>query len=145
MCIVEYLKNFKALRIYSFLTSLLLTLSVFLFQVGALGNLLIQSMASITIILGTILELFHILILIQLTNRNDKVGWVLHRFAYGTLGVMIFSFLSIVGSTFLSTFFIFGRDVMIVAVIGYVVQASFGVCLSSVCYHFVSIEGAWQN
>jgi hypothetical protein len=145
MCKLEHLKNFKTLRIYSFLTSLILALSIFLSQFGALGNVLIQSIASITIILGTILELFHILILIQLTNRDDKVGWVLHRFAYGTLGVMIFSFLSIVGSTFLSTFFIFGRDVMIVAVIGYVVQASFGVCLSSVSYHFATIEDAWQN
>ncbi|MBS3794982.1 MAG: hypothetical protein KGY80_08795 [Candidatus Thorarchaeota archaeon] len=145
MCKLEHLKNFKTLRIYSFLTSLILALSIFLSQFGVLGNVLIQSIASITIILGTILELIHILILIQLTNRDDKVGWVLHRFAYGTLGIMIFSFLSIVSSTFLSTFFIFGRDVMIVAVIGYVMQASFGVCLSSISYHFATIEDAWQN
>ena len=78
-------------------------------------------------------------------NRENEVGWVLHRFAYVTLAVMILSFLSMVGSTFLSSFFIFGRDVMIIAVIGYIMQASFGICLSSITYHFLQIEDVWHE
>ena len=110
-----------------------------------LGNILIQTAASTTIILGTLLELLQILIIIQLANRENKVGWVLHRFAYVTLAVMILSFLSMVGSTFLSSFFIFGRDVMIIAVIGYTIQACFGICLAAITYHFLQIEDAWYE
>ena len=143
MHVIEQLKSYRVLRVYSSLTALILSLSILLSQVGAMGIFLIQSIASATIVLGTILELFQVLIVIQLTNREDKVGWVLHRFAYVTLVVMVLSFLSIVGATFLSSFFIFGGDIMIIAVIWYVMQASFGICLSSVSYHFLQIEDIW--
>ena len=143
MHVIEQLKSYRVLRVYSSLTALILSLSILLSQVGATGIFFFQSIASATIVLGTILELFQVLIVIQSTNREDKVGWVLHRFAYVTLVVMILSFLSIVGATFLSSFFIFGRDIMIIAVISYVMQASFGICLSSVSYHLLRIEDVW--
>ena len=143
MHVIEQLKSHRVLRVYSSLTALILSLSILLSQVGAMGIFLIQSVASATIIPGTILELFQVLIVIQSTNRENKVGWVLHRFAYVTLVVMVLSFLSIVGATFLSSFFIFGGDIMIIAVIWYVMQASFGICLSSVSYHFLQIEDVW--
>ena len=142
---IEQLKSYTALRAYTFLTSLILSLSILLSLVGVLGNISIQAAASTNIILGTLLELFQILIILQLVNRENEVGWVLHRFAYVTLAVMILSFLSMVGSTFLSSFFIFGRDVMIIAVIGYIMQASFGICLSSITYHFLQIEDVWHE
>jgi hypothetical protein len=141
--VIEQLKSYTVLRVYSLLTSLILSLSILLSLVGTIGNILIQTIASVTIILGTILELFQILIIIQLTNRDDKVGWILHRFAYVTLLAMMLSFLSMVGGTFLSSFFIFGGEIMIIAVIGYVMQASFGICLSSIAYHFLQIEDVW--
>jgi len=145
MHVIEQLKSYTALRAYTFLTSLILSLSILLSLVGVLGNISIQAAASTNIILGTLLELFQILIILQLVNRENEVGWVLHRFAYVTLAVMILSFLSMVGSTFLSSFFIFGRDVMIIAVIGYIMQASFGICLSSITYHFLQIEDVWHE
>ena len=142
---IDQLKSYSFLRIFSFLTSLLLSLSLLLTLFAVVGNILIQTMASVTIILGTLFELFQILVVIQLANRDDKVGWILHRFAYVTLVVMILSFLSIVGGSYASSFFIFGRDVMIIAVIGYVMQASFGICLSSVTYHFLLIDDVWHK
>ena len=145
MHVIEQLKSYTALRAYTFLTSLILSLSILLSLVGVLGNISIQAAASTNIILGTLLELLQILIIMQLANRENKVGWILHRFAYVTLAVMILSFLSMVGSTFLSSFFIFGRDVMIIAVIGYIMQASFGICLSSITYHFLQIEDVWHR
>ena len=145
MHVIKQLKSYTSLRIFSFLTSFVLSLSILLSLVGVLGNILIQTAASTTIILGTLLELLQILIIIQLANRENKVGWVLHRFAYVTLAVMILSFLSMVGSTFLSSFFIFGRDVMIIAVIGYTIQACFGICLAAITYHFLQIEDAWYE
>lgn len=144
MNVIERLKSFAVLKLYSFLTALVLTLSVLLSSLGALGNILIQTIVSVAIVLGTLLELFQVLIVIQLANREDRVGWFLRRFAYLTLLVMVFSFLSIVGGTYLSSFFILGGDVMIVAVIGYVMQASFGICLASISYHFLQIEDAWS-
>jgi hypothetical protein len=145
MQVMEQLKNPTVLRTYSFLTTLTLSLSILLSLVGDLGIILVQSIASATIILGTILQLFQILILLQFVDRQNRVGWVLHRFAYVTLLVMILSFLSIVGGTYLSSFFIFGGDIMIIAVIGYVMQASFGICLSSIAYHFLQIEDVWRK
>ena len=145
MQVYQQLKNPRFLRIYSFLTSLVLSLSILLSILGVISGILIQTIASIAIVLGTLLELFQILIDIQLVNRTDKVGWVLHRFSYVTLLVMILSFLSVVGGTYVSSFLFLGRDVMIIAVIGYIMQASFGICLSSVTYHFVLIKEAWRD
>jgi hypothetical protein len=145
MQVMEQLKNPTVLRTYSFLTTLTLSLSILLSLVGDLGITLVQSIASTTIILGTILQLFQILMLLQFADRQNKVGWILHRFAYVTLVVMILSFLSMVGGTYLSSFFIFGGDIMIIAVIGYVMQASFGICLSSIAYHFLQIEDVWRK
>ena len=143
MQVIEQLKSYTVLRIFSFLTSLMLSLSILLSLSGVMGIILIQAIASITIVVGTILELFQILMVIQLTNRDDKVGWVLHRFAYVTLVVMILSFLLMIGGTFLASFSILGGDVMIIAVIGYVMQASFGICLASISYHFLQDENVW--
>ena len=147
MCVraIEWLRSMTSIRILSFLTAFMLSLSILFSLIGAIGNILIQTLASIAIVLGTLLELFQILIVIQVTNRNDKVGWILHRFAYVTLFVMILSFLSIFGGSYLSSFFIFGKDIMIIAVIGYVMQASFGICLSAVTYHFLQVEQVWQE
>ncbi len=143
--VIEQLKSLTVLRKYSFLTTLTLSVSILLSLVGALGIIVIQSIASAMIILGTILQLFQILIILQFADRQNKVGWILHRFAYVTLAVMILSFLSMVGGTYLSSFFIFGGDIMIIAVIGFVMQASFGICLSSVAYHFLQIEDVWYK
>ena len=145
MQVYQQLKNPRFLRIYSFLTSLVLSLSILLSILGVISGILIQTIASIAIVLGTLLELFQILVVIQLVNRTDKVGWILHRFSYVTLLVMILSFLSVVGGAYISSFLFLGRDVMIIAVIGYTMQASFGICLSSVTYHFSLMKEAWRD
>ena len=141
---IEQLKSFTVLRTFSFLTCLVLCLSILFSVFGVTGGILTQTLASTTIVLGTFLELSLVLAVIHLADRNDKVGWVLHRFSYVTLEVMILSFVLIVAGTFLSSFSVSGGDVMTVAVIGYAVHASFGICLSSVSYHFLGIEGVWR-
>ena len=145
MHVIEQLKSRSVLRTNSFLTSLILALSILLFQFGIMGSLLIQSTASATIVVGTLLELFQSLLVIQLADRDDKVGWLLHWFAYATLLVMILSFLSVVGATFLSSFSLVGGNLMVIAVIGYTMQASFGICLSAVTYGFLKIEDTWRK
>ena len=145
MQVYQQLKNPTFLRIYSFLTSLVLSLSILLSILGAIGGILIQTIASIIIVLGSLLEIFQILLVIQLVDRTDRVGWVLHRFSYVTLLVMILSFLSVVAGNYVSSFLFLGRDIMIIAVIGYTMQASFGICLSSVTYHFSLMKEAWRD
>ena len=145
MQVYQQLKNPTFLRIYSFLTSLVLSMSILLSILGAINGILIQTIASIAIVLGTLLELFQILIIMQLANRTDKVGWILHRFSYVTLLVMILSFLSVVGGAYVSSFLFLGRDVMFIAVIGYTMQASFGICLSSISYHFLLMKEIWSE
>jgi hypothetical protein len=128
------------LRIFSILTALVLFLSIILSPLGSITGIAIQTAASASIVLGSILELCQILIVLHLANKQDKIGHVLHRFAYMTMLVMIYSFLSIVGGTFLASFSLSGGDAMILAVVGYVVQASFGICLSILSYYFLQIE-----
>jgi hypothetical protein len=142
---MEQLKSRTALRVYSALTALTLTLSILLSQFGIVGSFVVDSLASVTIVLGTLLELFQILLVIQMANRDDMVGRIAHRFAYVTLLVMILSFLSVVAATFLSSFSMGGGNLMVVAVMGYTIQASFGICLSAVSYHVLEIEGAWRK
>ena len=143
MEVFRQLKNSPSLRIYSFLTSLVLSLSILFSILGVIGGILIQTIVSSTIILGSSLELLQILIVLQLVDRKNRVGWILHRFSYVTLLVMIFSFLSIIGSSYITSFYFLGKDIMIVAVIGYIMQASFGTCLSSITYHLLLIDEVW--
>lgn len=143
MQVLEKLKNQTFLRKYSILTTFTLFMSVLLSMFGSMGIIWIQPIAALTIILGTLFLVFQILIILQFANRKNKVGWVLHRFAYVTLLVMIFSFLSIVGGTYLSSFGLFGGDIMIISIMGYVMQASFGICISSITYHFLQIDNVF--
>jgi hypothetical protein len=143
--VIEQLKSFATLRVLSFLTCLVLCLSLLFSVFGELGGLLIQTMASATIVLGVMFELAQVLAVVHLADRKDKVGWILHRLSYVTLVVMILSFLLIVAGTFISSFSTSGGDVMIIAVTGYVVQASFGICLSSLSYHFLRIADVWRE
>ena len=145
MQMIDQLKNPVLFKVFSILTALVLFLSIILSSLGALTGMAIQTAASASIVLGTILELLQILIVLQFANKSDRIGRILHRFAYVTLLVMIYSFLSIVGGTFLASFSLSGGDAMILAVIGYTMQASFGICLSLLSYYLLQIDGAWQE
>lgn len=144
MNIIKQFKSFAFVRIHSILTSFVLSLCILFSILGVIGVALADAIASIIIVLGIFLQLFQVLIVLQLVNRKSDVGWVLHRLAYVTLLIMILSFLSIVGGTYLTSFFLFGKDVMGIVLIGYIVQISFGICFSSLSYHFLQIENVWN-
>lgn len=140
MQMIGQLKNPVLFKVFSILTTLVLFLSIILSSLGALTGIAIQTAASASIVLGTILELCQILIVLQFAKKSDRIGRILHRFGYMTLLVMIYSFLSIVGGTFLASFSLSGGDAMMLAVIGYTMQASFGICLSLLSYYLLQIE-----
>lgn len=141
----QHLRNPGLHRLFFLLTGLVLFLSLILSPLGSLAGIGIQTAAASTIVLGSFLELFQILLVIQLANRQERAGQILQRFAYATLLVMIYSFLSIVGGTFLASFSLSGGDAMILATVGYTMQASFGVCLSILSYYSLQIDGAWTE
>jgi hypothetical protein len=143
--VIEKLKSRPLFRKYSILTTFTLYMSILLSIFGLISVIWIQPIASLTIILGTLLLLFQILIILQSVNRKNKVGWILHRFAYVTLLIMIVSFLSIVGCTYLASLSLFGGNIMTISIMGYVMQASFGICLASITCHFLQIDDAWQE
>ena len=142
---IEQLRSRTTLRILSFITCLVLCLSISFSVLGSLTGLLIQTLASATLAIGTLLQLVQILVVIGLVDRGDRVGWVLHRFSYATLLAMILSFLLIVGARFLSSFSLSGGSLMLIAVTAYVLQASFGVCLATISYHFLKGTEAWRE
>jgi hypothetical protein len=141
---MDKMRSHVILRIFSFLTCLVLCLSLLFIILGSFGDILIQTVGSATIVLGSVLELLQIVLAIHLTDRRDRIGWVLHRFSYATLLVMIISFLLVTGGRFLSSFSISGGNLMLIPVIAYVAQASFGIHLSVMSYHFLQEEGAWR-
>ena len=143
MQVLDRLRNRTALRVFSLLTCLVLCLSLVFSILGSLTGILIQTLASATITIGVLLELHQILTVVYLTDRANRVGWVLHRFSYAALLTIVLSFLLIAGGRFLSSFSISGGNLMIVAVIAYVVQASFGISLSVMSYHLLQEEAAW--
>lgn len=145
MQVIELLRSRTTLRMFSFLTCLVLCLSLLFSILGSLSGILIQAVASAAIVLGVLLEISQVLMVIQLSDREGRVGWVLHRFSYATLLTMILSFLLIVAARFLSSFSISGGNLMTAAVMAYVVQASFGVCLSTITYHLLESEDTWRN
>ncbi len=134
----------KVLRIFSFQTCLVLCLSILFSLLGSLAGILIQTIASALIVLGVLFELLQVLMVIQMADREGRIGWVLHRFSYATLLTMVLSFVMIVVTRFLSSFSISSVNLMIIAVMAYTVQASFGIFLSVMSYHFLVEGDAWR-
>jgi hypothetical protein len=50
-----------------------------------------------------------------------------------------------VGGSYISSFYFLGKDIMIAAVIGYIMQASFGTCFSTITYHLLLIDEVWRE
>ncbi|MHA2025756.1 MAG: hypothetical protein ACW98U_07625 [Candidatus Thorarchaeota archaeon] len=136
-------------RYYSVLTNAVLSLSLVLSLLGILGNLAIQNVAGILVVLGIGFLFGQILLVLNLANKRDKVGWILVRFTYVTLFVVILGMLSIVGGTLIASFYLLGGNSLQATVlfssIGLTSLTSFGICLSGISYHTLSVDRVWMN
>jgi hypothetical protein len=131
------------------MTNAVLVLSIVFNLLGILGNLAIQNIAGILVVLGVGLLLGQILLVLNLVNKSDKMGWILVRFAYGTLFVVILSLLSIVGGNVVASFYLLGgsslQATVLFSTVGLTSLTSFGICLSGMCFHTLSIDNVWNN
>ncbi len=136
-------------RYYSIMTNAVLVLSIVFNLLGILGNLAIQNIAGILVVLGIGLLVGQILLVLNLVNKRDKMGWILVRFAYGTLFVVILSLLSIVVGIVVASFYLLGGNslqaTVLFSTVGLTSLTSFGICFSGICFHTLSIDNIWNN
>jgi hypothetical protein len=115
---------------------------------GILGNLAIQSIAGILMVLGVGFLFGQILLVLNLVNKSDKVGWILVRLSYVTLFVIILGMLAIVGGTLIASFYLLGGNslqaTILFSSVGLASLTCFGICLSGVCFHTLHIENLWK-
>lgn len=146
---IAFLKTKKFSRLFSATTTAVLSLSLVFSLLGFLGNLVVQNLAGILVVLGIGLLFAQILIVLNQVNKRTKIGWILVRFAYVTLFVTILGMLAITGGTLIASFYLLGgtslQATVLFSTIGLTSLTSFGICLSGICYHTLSIENVWKN
>lgn len=145
---VAFLKTKTFSKYYSITTNAVLSLSIVFNLLGILGDLLIQNIAGFLIVLGIVLLIGQFLLVLNHVNRSDKIGWYLIRLAYVTMFVMMLAMLSVTGGQLIASFYLLGGNSLqanlMFSSIGMTSLASFGICLSGICYHTHSIENVWN-
>lgn len=146
---LAFLKTKTISKYYSITTSAILSLSIIFNLLGILGDLLIQNIAGFLVVFGVVLLVGQILLVLNHVNRSNKIGGYLIRLAYVTMIVMMLGMLSITGGQLIASFYLAGGSSLqtnvLFSSIGMTSLASFGICLSGICYHTHSIENAWKN
>jgi hypothetical protein len=144
---IAFLKSRTFSKYYSIITNAVLSLSILFNVLGIGGDLLTQDIAGFLIVLGIALLVGQILLVLNLVNRSDKIGWYLIRLAYVTLFVMMLGMLSITAGQLTSSFYILGGNSLegniLLSSIGTTSLACFGICLSGICYHTHSFDNVW--
>jgi len=145
---LAFLKSKTFSKYYSITTNGVLSLSIAFNLLGILGDLLIHNIAGFLIVLGVVLLIGQILLVLNHVNRSDKVGWIIIRLSYVTMFVMILGMLAITGGTLIASFYLLGGNSLqanlMFSSIGMTSLASFGICLSAMCYHTHSMENVWN-
>ena len=145
---LAFLRTKTFSRYYSVTTNLVLSLSLVFNLLGILGNLIIQNIAGILVVLGIGFLFGQILLVLNLVNKSDKIGWTLIRFSYVTLFVVIMGMLSITGGTAIASFYLVGSNSLQATVlfssIGLTSWTCLGIGLSGICYHTLSMEYIWN-
>jgi hypothetical protein len=144
---IAFLKTKTFSKYYSTTTNAVLSLSILFNILGMGGDLLTQDIAGFLIVLGIALLVGQILLVLNLVNRKDKIGWYLIRLAYVTLFVTMLGMLSITAGQLVSSFYILGGNSLegniLLSSIGMTSLACFGICLSGICYHTHSFDNVW--
>ena len=135
-------------KYYIIMTNVALSLSLVFNVLGILGNVVIQLIAGTLVILGAGFLFGTLLDGRELGERLDKIGWILIRFSYVTLFVMILGMLSIAGGSAIASFYLLGdaslQATVLLSSVGLTSFACFGICYSAICYHTLSLELVWN-
>lgn len=145
---LAFLRTKSFSRYYSGITNAVLSLSLVFSLLGILGNLAIQNIAGILVVLGVGFLFGQILLVLNLVNKSDKIGWILVRFSYVTLFVVILGMLGITGGTVIASFYLLGGNslqaTVLLSSVGLTSLTCFGICLAGICYHTLSIDEVWN-
>jgi hypothetical protein len=145
---LAFLRTKKFSRLYSALTNAVLSFSLVFSLFGILGNLTLQNSSGFLTVSGVILLFGQILFVLNNANKRSHLGWILVRFAYVTLFVMILGMLAITIGTVISAFYLLGGNSLLATVlfssIGFTSWTCFGIGLSGVCYHTHLMEDIWN-
>jgi hypothetical protein len=145
---LDFLKTKRFSRLYSVLTNAVLSLGLVFGLFGILGNLLLQTVSGFLTLSGVILLFGQIVLVLRDANKESQLGWILVRFAYVTLFVMILGMLSITIGSVISTFYLLGGNslqaTILFSSVGFTSLTCFGIGLSGVCYHTLIMEEIWN-
>ncbi len=148
MSLWDILRSTWFVKFYSILTLVMLICTLIFNLLGFISGSAMKGIAAALTIIGIVLLFGQIIITMNLTNRNDRIGWILIRFSYVALLVLGLGLISIAGSTFLASMYIFGASSTLASVFtsafGLTMIESFGICLTAVAFHTVSISDVWD-
>ena len=142
------LKTISFTRTYIAITNAVLSLSLVFNLLGILGNPMIKAGAGILVVLGCGLLFGQILLTLNMVKKNDRIGWILIRFSYVTIFVMILGMLSIAVGIVVASFFLLGSSsiqaMTLFSLVGLTSWTCFGICFTGVCFHTLLIDGVWN-
>ncbi|MFW9920641.1 MAG: hypothetical protein ACFFED_13640 [Candidatus Thorarchaeota archaeon] len=145
----KILENAAVRKGYAIVCSLILSISIILLILGASGNHFIQSLAGICVLIGLLVSFGEIFLIINMVDKSNTLGYLLHRFAYSNLIAILFGYLVITITTYLSTFYIFGEASIhasgLISSIVITTYSSIGICLSYIAYHSLEDGTAWRT
>ena len=145
---IAFLKTKAFARYYSIITNAVLSLSLVFCLIGILGNLVVQNISGVLVVLGVGFLFGQILLMLNKVNKGNKIGWILVRFAYVTLFVVILGMLAIAGGTVIASYYLLGGNSLQASIlfssVGLTSVTCFGICLSGVCFHTLLIENVWN-
>ena len=146
---IRRLGSRRIIKTYSIFTGLVLGIGIVTNMLGIADLPAVQPIAAFSIIIGTLLLFGQILLVLNSVDKSSKLGWIMIRFAYVSLFVMCLAFVSIAGGTFISSFYLFGENSILAgqlfSSVGFTMLASFGICLSAMSYHTLSLEVVWKG
>jgi hypothetical protein len=136
-------------RYYCIMVNAVLSLNLIFNLLGVLGNLAVQNIAGIFIVLGVGFLFGEILLILIRANKGNKIGWILVRFSYVTMFMAILGMLSIMGGMVISSFYLVGGNspqaAVLFSTLGITISTGFGICLSAICYHVLPVEDVWNS
>ena len=143
-----FLKTKTFSKYYSVVTNAILSLTVVFNLLGILGNILIQTIAGLLIVIGVIILIGQMLLILNRANRKNKIGWYLIRLTYVTMFVMMLTMLGITAGQLVASFYILGGNSiqasLVLSSVGITSFACFGISLSGLCYHIHSMDNVWM-
>lgn len=139
----EFLRHLAFVRLYILLTAIILVLTLVFNLFGFSGNLIIKSIAGVLILVGIPLLIGQIFLIMSVTNKENKIGWILIRSSYIAIFVACLGLLLITMGTFVSSLTFSASIGQLLSTVGLTISISFGIFLSILSYYTLSIESAW--